>query len=455
MELSKKKVSITFRQEVIGMFPILKHNSAYMRMMEYLLFGTFIDKDTKQLIISQEIIARIEDKVLNDRYVAETFLEAFKHDVLSNFVWSAWSIDKARQVINNGFTKELEQLRINELFTQHAEYVYFVDGDKPSKAKNKLEREYFRMNALNNIERTETADAKELLEYMNNIPPNKFTKTVNDYINDAYAVAARLNAKPATIQQQLSLLRTIEDVVQPFYQSSKEQRTVRIFGMNESMLMLKKEVRKALTKDWIDLDLKSAHLAIFAYLFDIREVNEFLVSGENIWDSLFEHFNLPYVAEIKKLFKEALYSVIYGMPVSNIKGNLSRELNKIRVFDAGDIFVSHPVIAALIAARNKAMKDIEINKGAMTVYGKWLSTDKYSIESILSQLSQAVELQVLMPALRLAANNKKHITITLWQHDGFSISITDNKEYWVRRIQKVIRDEVNRIGINTELVVDV
>lgn len=455
MHLTRKKVGVDFRNELLSLLPILKTNVAYRRMIEYLLFGTFIDKDTHQLIISQEIIAQIEGKPFNDRYVAETFLEAFKRDVLPDFEWSSWSMDKARSVINNGLSPVIEALRMKEMLTQHAKYVYFVDGDKPSKAKTIKERDKYRMNALNDIQRTETEDARLLLDYMNNLPPHKFIKTVNKYIKDAYEAAIKLNARQVTIQQQIALLRTIEDIAQPFYQSSGEQRTVRVFGINESMLMLKKEVRRALTKDWIELDLKSAHLAIFAYLFDITEVNEFLLSGEDIWDSLFEHFNLPYVSEVKKLFKTALYSVVYGMPVANIKGNLTKELNKIRVFNAGDTFVSHPIIKALITARDQAMKEITAKGGAATIYGKWLSTDDYTVESILSQLAQAVELKLLMPALHLAAANKTHFTITLWQHDGFSVSLEDNKDYWIRRIQKVVKNEASRLGINTYLEVAV
>lgn len=424
-------------------------------MVEYMAYGTFTDKDTGRLLISRNIVAAIEDVIANGHYEAETFLDNFKRDVFPAFEYSQWEINKARTIINTGFSAELEQLFKDELSTKHNDYVYFVDGDKPSKAKMKVEREMIKQHAIADTLRAENNDAKMLMDYLNNLPINKFSAAINRNINDAYAKAARLPMKEETMYHQIALLRSIEDHAQPLYHPSEEQRTVRIFTYNESMLLLKKEIRKVLTRDWFEFDLQSAHLAIFAYMFDITEVNDFLRSGDDIWSSLFNHFGIEPSKEVKAIFKKALYSTVYGMPVRNLKGNITYELKEFGISNGGSIFVAHPIITALLDARDKAIDAIVSAGYYTTIYGKKLLTSDYSVESILSQAAQAIELKVLMPVFHLAADNESYITITLWMHDGFSISINDNEEYWISKIQKVVQDEIDRLGIVSRLVRDI
>ena len=56
--------------------------------------------------------------------------------------------------------------------------------------------------------------------------------------------------------------------------------------------MLKRELRKVLTRGWYEFDLASSQLAIIGKTWEIKEVQEFLTSGGKIWAELFKHYGI-------------------------------------------------------------------------------------------------------------------------------------------------------------------
>jgi hypothetical protein len=61
-------------------------------------------------------------------------------------------------------------------------------------------------------------------------------------------------------------------------------------------------------------------------------------------------------------------------------------------------------------------------------------------------------LQLLYPVVEIAMTTDA-FAIMLWQHDGFSIAVQDNRrlEDWKERIQSVVKNQADALGIYTEL----
>lgn len=109
--------SAPFREVAKETFPNLESKPAYWRFLQYLIFGTFFDEDTKRLVIPQDVIAEIEgksDEIKN--YHAGKFLSAFQADVMSQdtFQWSGWRKDKCRQVTKCDFPIHFAEAIDNE-----------------------------------------------------------------------------------------------------------------------------------------------------------------------------------------------------------------------------------------------------------------------------------------------------------------------------------------------------
>lgn len=452
MIVSQKTCSRKFREIIAAEYPTLNLSESYWKAAEYFIFGTYRDElHRNELVISAEILARIEKKTElyeAGNYNAEKFLESIKRDVLPDLAWNDWSYaaGQARTLEPIKWPNHIKEAIRMELSRQWAadSRVYFVDGRAYSLGKERLEREGTRIEALNRLKMAGNKKAEMILMYLNKLKPNKFSK-IRDHINDAYIAAAQLkDANDETIFHQIAVLRAISDQPQVFYQPSRRGKTVRIFGLNESILSLKKEVRRALTPDWVELDIVSSQLAINAMLWNVSEIDVFLLSNIDIWASLFNHFGIEYDAVIKQeVFKKALYALSFGMARKKVYAFVNEKIP-----NGGKLFFSHPIIKALYRGRQRMIKQIENNGGAYLIDGTWLSIKENTTISILAQMAQAVELEAIYEAYQLASTTND-FTIMLHQHDGISISFNNRKELWLSRIAGAVNIKLAEMNVNT------
>ena len=68
----------------------------------------------------------------------------------------------------------------------------------------------------------------------------------------------------------------------------------------------------------------------------------------------------------------------------------------------------------------------------------------------MAEVAQALELKLILPAFRLAAETRE-FTIVLFQHDGFSLHFLRRGETWLAKIASVIQDEIAKQGVITSL----
>jgi len=442
-----RAVTKNFRSNIKQLLPGLDENPAYWSLFGYLAFGTNIDDKTNKLKLPYSTVAELAGKPSKFRnFIARDYLNAFIRDVFP-FEYTFWSkVRKTPRLVKNlQWPEKLQNLIEEESFSKLTiqEKVYLHNGRKISKQQEKKiwKEEQSKANKFS----TENLPKEEitLLKYMNNHPKRLFEKTKTNLL-DASAEAINLEKDS---QRQLNLLNNILVQSQPFYKPAR--RSVRIFPSGGNILCLKKELRKILTRDWMEMDLKSAQLAICTILMPLPKVKEFLENGGNIWTHLFDWLNVEKTPDNKWIIKKTLYSLIFGATRKTLKRTLS-ELGE----EVYPKFMENPLIEELIKKRDSKFREIRKKKGATDCFGRFIPCkDNKDKRSVLSQLAQSYELKLIFPAVKYALGQQHRFRIALWQHDGFSVVVFDKTR--IRNIQSTIeylvKCEASELGIPTKL----
>lgn len=470
MILYDRPVSNHYYHETLDSYPILKINQIYKRLFFHISFtkGNFRDQDTGAILLSEEILAMIEEKNLNHkRYRGITLLESFKRDVLPEFEWSSYSAaaNKSRAVINTGFSPAYQQLLDAEkdrLWIASGR-TYFLSGKAYNRTNRIAHRELQRKDAFEHMKATENLDALFVANYLNKLNSHGFTEIVTSNLRDAIETAKnitfvpkrkmdedeRLKIQTAIRQKNVDILAEIEAQVVPFYRPVSG--TVRLFTLTAHIGNLNTEVREILTRGWLEVDLKSSQLAICATLWNVTNVVEFLYRGGNIWREMFIAYNIEPDVSVKGVFKQALYAILFGADSVQVQRHLTIALKEAGINQRGDIFMNHWIIKAMVDARDKQIAQIADNNGAYNIYGDWLSLsgNKYfSVESVLAQQAQAVELKIISTLFHLASGNDD-FTIQLYQFDGVSIRFhnTNKQMEYIERMKDAVKSISESLGI--------
>ena len=505
---------MSFRQEMAAAWPGVGNEPANWRMLGHLIFSPYRDEMTGQTLISQSMLADIEgrqDALLNRNYSGRKFLDRFSETV-APLRYSDWSYEqgKCRMITHFDVTDTMREALARERQTRGEilPLVYLSNGYAANGRNRckKLAAEQKAAMAL--VRQAQGPDAPRLLAYMNDLPPRRFTETVVRNMAAARCAADALPTEEKRCHAH-DMLDCIEMQPTPFYAPSLKGRTVRIFPCNESILLLNGGVRRALTPDWTEVDLASSQLAIVAATWDIPNVRAFLRTGRSVWDILFEHLDIAKSDANKRLLKDGLYALIFGMLVPDLKATLDKAFG---IEGFGERFLCVPLMRDLLAAREKQIDIIKAKKGAYTVYGTWLpieaeedadeergkaetpqsaiaahcpefddaraeteysapdcvSTDalpnaktralRKQCASIMACCAQAVEMWLLAPIIDAAIENKnktRGFTIMLWQHDGLSLvsHCASDRQKWVTLLQRMVQERADQAGILTRLEV--
>lgn len=471
----RKTVSIEFRNLVKEIYPGLGNNKAYWAFMRYLLFTTHKD-ERGGTVIPRERLAFCEGKIktLADdikRYSGVQFLERFLEDVFNGdgtkFMWSSYnSATGEARVASVNWDSKLELALKDEVFKTMdiTSRVYFETGNKFSEKAERVQRAISKLEADKYFDFSDPA-ARPILNYMNNLGTNAFSKIVEANWDEAFLVASKLKDKKRVGERRrinTELLFTIQEELVPLYKGSEKGNTVRIYPFNNSIPQLSKAVRKVLCKGWWEADLKSSQLAIVATLWDVKELQDYLAAGNSIWSDLLawvgcnEPKGSEEYEEIKGALKDALYTVIYGGGRERIKEDLVDKLEDEMYFTK---FMSHPIVSILYKARD-ARKKWLLNGGVITTkLGKELKVTETAAKnkdaqarSIMAQEAQAAEMWLMLPIIDLAKDSKD-FTVTIWQHDGVSISFHNatKLERVKGKINQAVLDRAEEGGFLTYL----
>jgi len=292
---------------------------------------------------------------------------------------------------------------------------------------------------------------KRLLEYLCKVGRGKRSKKFvsrDEDLDRAY----RLATGPAkSIDARISALDQVAAIDYdpvPRYKPSYLGNTVRVFTSGYSYCTINRKLRRTLKPNWIELDLASAQLAIVAHDWGLTEVEQFLRTEKSIWRSLYgfmewEDYQTGVPLEVTKpALKKGLYAGIFGAG----KDTILREMYSTFLEEAYEVgfvaspdFLSriflHPLIKQLLGERENQIDEIEAEEEATDAFGRKIKiSSDTDARSILAQLAQSKELELLLPGLDIAErerrraeenNGSPRFWIVLWQHDGFSLHVRD------------------------------
>jgi hypothetical protein len=463
-------VSRAFRNGMALEYPKLGKNRAYWRFLQYLCFGSWPDVETGRLLLPSQFIATIEGKSFDSNYSAIKFMDSFQEVVgikldISDHIFSP-EMDAGRVRMLNSMTLTDKAMALieGERHSMDIDQVWMDSGNKrlkqhtgETRAKDKEKADGV-LAIYNGCQ--ETVD---LCNYLNNKHLNRYS-TMWKHMEDADALAATLHDSA----NQLNILKSIKVQPQPMY--GTVPRSTRAFATNESVLRLHRDLRKILTQDWITADLRSAQLAIVAKVWEVPEIEQYLIAGQlskrSIWDDLCAYMGLEMNSTNKAKVKTPLYSITFGAGRKRLHALFAREFGKGNGRQAYDKFRKHPIIRALLIARSRQLKAIRLAKGGTDAFGRFLKLEKrhktgyvYMFDnsrSILACIAQSYELQLLLPVINLSMNEqlKEHgFTITTFLHDGFTFDSfkTADQQRWKDKLAQVVKEEADRLGIRTEL----
>ena len=334
--------------------------------------------------------------------------------------------------------------------------VYFVSGKSYSYYLNRKDTNVIENTVEDSVELLDNEVSKKIARYMNNLPVGLFEEIVNNNMSDALNEIEAIKDEDVRYQQ-LTILGSIADQPKVFYRPSKNGNTDRLFGYGANITNLKKEVRKALTKDWVECDAKNLHLAIVANLWSVESLENFLATGKSFWSYIIEQLKLaqdhsPTSSEndpeqVKKYIKEATYGLVYGMSRDNIINHLDTYFGE----GKGNIFVNDKIIKDILSAR-KAAYSYYITVGSIEdAYGRSHKVSKDNVLSIVSRVCQSYEQKLILSIFETLNEADGDFNITLYQFDGLSIKFDCNKEYWMSRINEVFNQKAKEMRIYTSL----
>ena len=349
--------------------------------------------------------------------------------------------------------------------------------------------------------------SRTLQSYLNGHDPRVFQALRRAVCSDEAAdwVRSTVPAGP----KRGAIARTFRSILaQPVPIYATSTRTARISAVGRNVTSLPSAVRQWLTGrvGWMELDLTQAQLACNAKAWDVPLVLEALGDpGYRLWDDLIRGLGVDAAVleadpelyrKVKRALKQPVYGVSFGMSHHNlknlgllkydkkrdrwVKGNdwatVSGALGELGVTvpEAAAVVLDHPVIKAMLVARKEQMAIVRAEGGMTDVLGirhelrpavKTGPERQKAVEPrhVLARVAQSRELNLLRPVIEdaIAESSKKrpNYRIVLWQHDGFTVSTKGSKVEDLRRIgrrlQRLVADRAEALGVPTALRVDV
>lgn len=465
-------------------------NVAYRRLLQELLFPSWVDQTSGDVVLSREQLARIEEKehlLKQHRYAGGQFLQKFQKDTgLDLQVTEAQRARGLARTVRPKWPPGLESLLSSELQilpserVEQLQLVDFVDGRPMSKtALAQLRRELRKERQ----QREGPADVRLL----NSVSPQTYHQFM-PYFAEALESAASIGAVGTEAiasdaygiqadSRRHSNLRTLHVLFQrglaPTYQAVRN--SPRYYTHRVSLSQLSPKVRRALLVGAWHLDLAAAQLAILARLWNLpgwQRILELAVHGHQssqieVWAPLLRAVGLGGL-EHKRAFKTLVYSAAYGMSQRNLLKKAAKAFGEER---AAALFQTS-LMRELLAGRMNRMARLKKEGGIVdpgsgtfiTLKRREESSDPTSqskpaqrlseaVRSLMAYEAQAVELDLMRPVLDRMRKDAR-FRVVLWLHDGCYITTGHDEVTEQKQIERVVR-EVNaraaKAGIATVL----
>lgn len=448
-----------FRQYVIGRYRSLVGNEPFLRFFHYLCFATFCDQDTHELVLPTRTMAEnFFQQPYTSAFNGLATLEKFRDEILPGLKWSEPTPfskrsykGKARQIIDLGFDSEMQAALQREWMDISDDCVDFITGRDHRRSDRY--REDADTTAQYDAEMAQVAlnpTQRRILDYLRQL--NAGHLILRKVRQNDQGIEGAIEALPPHVQNiRHRIMAAVRHSPMVYYRPSTRAHTARLSAAGDSILGLKKHVRRAATKGWWEADLRSSQFAILAATLKAPKAQAFIASGESIWRE-FNRFMFGIDAEptdeIKKPMKEAMYSLCFGKGKKNLRSFLSHhDLSRL---------LEHPILQELLSHRATWFAQIRKNGGAHDIWGTWhaVTEDRWA-GAVAGTVIQSIEMEIIAPIFTVAAKHGKsdQFKICLFQHDGATVSFND-KGKTARaqaKLKKAVEDRARELGVSTVL----
>jgi hypothetical protein len=472
--LFPKFITQKFYNTLNKTFPASQEDIAFRRFLMYLSLGSWYDEDYNYLKLSQFVCSTLEKKPMNGDYIAKDYLDKMQ-SYLPNMIVNGWvhngyeqeeqHLDSflikenvVRLLIDPGFDESfklaVEQEKVDILATAKTDLVHYATGSKYNRIRHKAQMEKENSedvkNLTNYVASSLVSLQKEFLDYFNNLDTHSFNKIVDKNLQEAVALTQSFNFKNEQVRDRnIKILDAIKLQPKPYYYAVEKSR--RIYGLGSCIPYLKREIRKALTKGWIEFDISNCHLAVIAKDWNIPELTEMLKTS-TIWKYLSAYYD---VVEGKEILKKAIYGLVYGSSKANIieklkEGGMTEKQAR--------QFFTVPMIDNIYQARKRELKTcttLPVDCFGEKLVVEYDENDSpYSQKAsrkILARKAQAVEFKMLEPLMKFSKENSNVMLVCLYQFDGFSAVCKQpsRMETHCHKLKSILDNHIKEMGYET------
>lgn len=317
-------VSPEIKEEIInlvgGRDPQGNYNLGFARLTAYLINHPCIDKETGMAIVTFETIRQCaKQRISNTGDWLKDFSKATNCTIHNHsFIHTKSKENKARRITIN-FLGDLINLKWKQLDHNSRLNWVMVDSDSP-----------FIPTIQNDT--LHTPDQREVRKYIKEVPKELYYAS-NKEIQE---VKSLIDNHFTNNQEQYRRYLTGAVLQPPHYRASKKGNTCRLFDNFWSLLP--KKARKTLMPTMHELDLVSAHLAIFEHICNTRDISTPTISkalnSYNPWEYLLSvilkdarkglcDINIDYISNEHKQIKKE-----YKLFLKELKSKNSSLLSK-------------------------------------------------------------------------------------------------------------------------------
>ncbi|GAA4003224.1 hypothetical protein GCM10022631_12600 [Deinococcus rubellus] len=286
--------------------------------------------------------------------------------------------------------------------------------------------------------------------------------------------AAKLRADKKGVEKWTSQLRILSSLSTFFPPTYKQVRnSERLFTVGDSAAYLSSDVRDILFSGTWSADLSNAHLVIAARLWGLDDLLNLIEEEGSIWPHLMGELQLP--IEKKPELKKVIYATVYGKPVTQLKGQITRDLGK----EVTGRYMALPMTATLLEGRERHMEGIRTCGGITDAYGNFYDLDSTGIKArkgrkgqeprkvegekavgeravrtLLSHEVGSYEFRVMSAAADVIHGSNGQAWIPLWLHDGIYVKFRDTGrvESWKLKITEAVSLEAAKHRMPLKLV---
>lgn len=222
----------------------------------------------------------------------------------------------------------------------------------------------------------------------------------------------------------------------------------RLFAF-DSLCDVERGVRRILCQGWHEVDLVSCYLAISARIWNIEQVQSMIERGVDVWNAIAGELGIIESERENKrdMIKEVGCRLLCG-------GHIDKTNELLEKHGIDGMVQDSITLKSIVKAMQKVKRLVRVECGTQTPMG-WIacpSRKDKSVRSHLSNVLAAYELALIAPCFDVAERSKD-FTITICQHDGFSIKLRqeDRLKQVLARLSETVKPVAEQYGIVTHL----